>query len=130
MNRMIITGVLAVAVVPMAVPVLAAAKRAPTAVADFDIAGVKLGMTPEQVRPALVRAGFKPRASDPSQDSWETRIAAEVAKRRAQTRPAATKVPTFTMATGPRGEHLEIWYHAAPWVPQPHRSSFKSARIR
>jgi hypothetical protein len=84
------------------------------AVSHLDIAGVKLGMTPEQVRPALVRAGFTPRASDPDQDSWEGRIAAEVAKRRPGTRSTAKKVPMFTMARGPRGEHLEIWYHSGP----------------
>ncbi|MEO7178770.1 MAG: hypothetical protein ABIW83_07990 [Allosphingosinicella sp.] len=114
MNRMIVAGLLAVATVPMALPALAASKRAATGVADLDIAGIKLGMTPEQVRPALVRAGFTPRASDPDQDSWEARIAAEVAKRRLGTRSAARKVPMFTMASGPRGEHLETWYYAGP----------------
>jgi hypothetical protein len=116
MNRMLIAGLLAVAAVPMALPALAAPKPA-AAVADLDIAGVKLGMTPEQVRPALVRAGFTPRASDPDQDSWEGRIATEVAKRRPGTRSMAKKVPMFTMARGPRGEHLEIWYYSGPSGP-------------
>ena len=71
-------------------------------------------MTPEQVRPALVRAGFTLRISDPDQDAWDARVAAEVAKRRPGTRSTASKVPMFTMARGPRGEHLEIWYYAGP----------------
>ena len=114
MNRVIIAGLLAVCSVPIAFPAAAGPKRAPTAVADLDIAGVRLGMTPEQVRPALVRAGFTPRASDPDQDSWEGRIAAEVARRRQGTRSAASKVPMFTMARGPRGERVEIWYYGGP----------------
>jgi hypothetical protein len=114
MNRMIIAGLLAVSAVPMALPALAAPKRAETMVADLDIAGVKLGMAPDQVRLALVRAGFTPRVSDPDQDSWERRIAAEVARRRPGTPSTGSKVPIFTMARGPRGEHLEIWYYAGP----------------
>jgi hypothetical protein len=111
---MIVASLLAVAAVPTALPALAAPKPAPAALTDVDIAGVKLGMTPEQVRGALVRAGFTPRASDPDQDSWEARVAAEVAKRRPGTLSKAKKVPMFTMASGPRGEHVEIWYHAGP----------------
>jgi hypothetical protein len=117
MNRIIIAGLLTVAAVPMALPALAAPKRASTPVADVDIAGIRLGMTPEQVRPALVRAGFTPRPSDPDQDAWDARVAAEVGKRRPGTRSTASKVPMFTMARGPRGEHLEIWYYAGPSGP-------------
>jgi hypothetical protein len=114
MNRLICAGLLVVAAAPMALPAAAGAQRAAPVVAELDIAGVRLGMTPEQVRAALVRAGFTPRATDPDQDSWDTRIAQEVAKRRPDTRAAARKVPMFTMASGPRGEHLEIWYSAGP----------------
>ncbi len=114
MKRMIIAGMFAVAALPTALPALAAPKHARPVVAGLDIAGAKLGMTPEQVRAALFRAGFTPRASDPDQDSWEARIAAEVAKRRPGTRSAAKKVAMFTMASGPLGEHLEIWYYAGP----------------
>jgi hypothetical protein len=113
-NRIFFASLLALSAVPMDLPALAAPMRPPVAVGQLDIAGVKLGMTPEQVRPALVRAGFMPRASDPDQDSWEGRIAAEVAKRRPGTRSTATKVPMFTMARGPRGEHVEVWYYSSP----------------
>jgi|GEM_PF-5665152 len=114
MNRMLVAGLLAVSGAPLALPAPAASKVVPTAVADMDIAGVKLGMTSEQVRAALVRAGFTLRASDPDQESWERRISDEVATRRPATRPAISKVPLFTMASGLRGEHLEIWYYAGP----------------
>lgn len=83
-------------------------------VSHFDIAGVRLGMTPVQTRAALIAAGFKPRASDPDQDSWEAKLAGAVAKRRPNTRTVTSKVPMFTMASGPRGEHLEVWYNTDP----------------
>lgn len=108
MNRMNVAGLLLASVVLTALPVSAAPQR--PAVTDLDIGGVRLGMTPEQTRAALVKSGFKPRMSDPDQDSWEAGITTEVAKRRPSTRKASSKVPMFTMASGPRGEHLEVWY--------------------
>ena len=70
-------------------------------------------MTPAQVRAALTAAGFTPHATDPDQDSWATKVSDQIAKRRPIT-PVTTKIPMFTMATGTRGEHIEVWYAATP----------------
>lgn len=82
----------------------------------YDIAGMRLGMSPAEIRAVMVRAGFTPRATDPDQDSWEARVTRAVAARR-PVAPVDTKVPMFTMASGPRGEHVEVWYYAGPAGP-------------
>ncbi|MBP2513820.1 hypothetical protein [Sphingomonas sp. PvP018] len=75
----------------------------------FDVAGVRLGMTPQEARAALVSKGFTPRATDPSQPSWAALVSERVADRRGGRSDAST-VARFTMAEGPQGEHIEVWY--------------------
>lgn len=80
-------------------------------VSTVDVAGVKLGMSPEQVRAALKAGGFTPRATDPDQSSWSAMVADKLAERGVAVTDR-TKVPMFTMASGPQGEHVEVWYAA------------------
>ncbi|WP_370714763.1 hypothetical protein [Sphingomonas sp. IW22] len=85
-------------------------------VTSFDIAGMKLDMTPEQIRAAMVKNGFTPRKTDPVQAGYALSVRQEAAKRR-QTSALGTdeeKVPMFTMAEGPQNEHIEVWYAATP----------------
>lgn len=77
----------------------------------FDVAGVRLGMTPQQTRTALKDAGFTPRATDPTQDSWASMVSRRAAERIGG-RVDETKVPMLTRASGPQGETVEIWYAA------------------
>ena len=86
-------------------------------VTGMDVAGVKLGMTPEQVRAALTAKGFTPRKTDPLQDGFALNVRQEAAKRRQTSVTNATdndRVPMFTMANGPQNEHIEVWYAATP----------------
>lgn len=86
------------------------------AVATFDIAGVRLGMTPTQARAAMTASGFRPPAVDPETESWEGLIAEAVAKRRNQTAKRSV-MPMSTMAQGPAKQRLEVWYAASPAGP-------------
>ena len=77
----------------------------------FDVAGVRLGMTPEETRSALKAAGFNPRATDPTQDSWGSTVSRRAAERIGG-KVDETKVPMLTRASGPQGEQVEVWYAA------------------
>lgn len=82
-------------------------------VGTFDVAGVKLGMTPEETRAALKAGGFTPSATDPTQDSWASVISRRVAER-IPGKVDEARVPMFTRAGGPQGEQVEVWYTATP----------------
>jgi hypothetical protein len=79
-------------------------------VARFDVAGVRLGMTPDQAQRAMAAAGYR-------LDHWargasfEQRVAAEVARRRpasaGKTAPAEV-TPISLWGDGPNGEKLWI----------------------
>lgn len=80
---------------------------------EFDVAGVKLGMSPEEARAALEAKGFKARDNDPAQPSWAALLSREIAKRR-QVEANDSTVPMFTRANGEQGESIEVWYAATP----------------
>lgn len=80
-------------------------------VSTFDVAGVKLGMTPEETRTALKGAGFSPQATDPMQDAWISVVSRRAAERIGG-KVDETRVPMFTRASGPQGEQVEVWYTA------------------
>jgi hypothetical protein len=82
-------------------------------VSTFDVAGVKLGMTPEETRSALKAGGFTPQATDPPQDSWASVVSRRIAER-IPGEVDETKVPMFMRAGGPQGEQVEVWYTATP----------------
>lgn len=91
-----------------------------TVAQEFDITGVKLGMSPEEVEIRLKAAVFKTARSEPAldPDSWQTAIDREIAKRRPSHIFKVTKIPTFSMAWGPRGERIEAWYARTPDGPR------------
>ena len=93
--------------------ILPAKKMNWSSVEDLDVAGVKLRMSPVQVRTALKAGGFTPRATDPDQNSWSSLVAEKLAER-GVAKIDNTKVPMFTMAKGPQGESIEVWYAATP----------------
>lgn len=82
-------------------------------VEEFDVAGVKLGMSPEEARAALEAKGFKPLGADKTQGSWAARLSDEVAKRR-NVDTVNTTVSMLTVARGDQGERIEVWYSATP----------------
>lgn len=82
-------------------------------VGTFDVAGVKLGMTPEETRAALKAGGFTPQATDPTQDSWTSVVSRRIAER-IPGKVDEAKVPMFTRAGGAQGEQVEVWYTATP----------------
>ncbi len=77
----------------------------------FDVAGVKLGMTPEEARRALTSAGFVPPATDPTQDAWSAVVSRRVVERIGG-KVNGAKIPMFTRARGLQGETVEVWYAA------------------
>ncbi|MEH3036158.1 MAG: hypothetical protein PGN23_06660 [Sphingomonas adhaesiva] len=81
-------------------------------VADFDVAGVRLGMTPEEARAALRKGGLVPAAEDPQQDAFGAVVSRRAAERGGAGADRGT-VPMFTMARGVQGETVEVWYAAA-----------------
>jgi len=82
-------------------------------VGTFDVAGVKLGMTPEETRAALKAGGFTPQTTDPTQDSWASVVSRRVVER-ISGKMDESKVPMFTRAGRPQGEQVEVWYTATP----------------
>jgi hypothetical protein len=78
---------------------------------DLVVAGVKLDMSPEQARSALIAKGFTPKAEDPTQDSWSAKVNEGLVARGKGTGDKS-KVPLFTMASGSQGERIEVWYAA------------------
>lgn len=80
-------------------------------VSTFDVAGVRLGMTPDEARAGLRRAGFVPKAQDPEQDSFAS-VVSQRAVERIGGSADRTKVPMFTTAKGSQGESVEVWYAA------------------
>lgn len=81
----------------------------------FDVAGVRLGMTLEEARTALVKAGFQVRESALSEDSWEQRIRDEVERRQGarDTRPRL-RHPYALQATGSRQQKVTVGIGAGP----------------
>ena len=77
----------------------------------FDVAGVRLGMTPEEARAALRTAGFVPPATDPTQDSWSSTLSRRRAERLGG-KVDESRVAMFTRAASPQGEQVEVWYAA------------------
>lgn len=82
-------------------------------VGTFDVAGVKLGMTPEETRAALNAGGFTPQVIDPTQSSWASLVSRRVVER-IPGKVDETRIPMFTRAGGPHGEQVEVWYTATP----------------
>jgi len=78
-------------------------------VKTFDVAGVRLGMSPDEARAALRKAGFTPAIADPDQDAWSA-VVSQRAADRIGGKVDQSKVPMFTRAKGLQGETVEAWY--------------------
>ena len=77
-------------------------------VENFDVAGVKLHMTPEEARHALAAKGFS--VSDDSMgDSWSAQVSAEAGKY-ANTPKYYTRAVRYTNAEGPESQKVEVSY--------------------
>lgn len=76
--------------------------------ADFDVAGVRLGMTPEEARTALASSGFSI-GSDSMADSWNARVATEAGKF-VNTPKDNTRAVYATEAEGPEYQKVEVIY--------------------
>lgn len=76
--------------------------------AAFDVASVKLGMTPEEARQALVTHGYSVGA-DSMAESWNARVASEAGKY-ANTPKDNTRAVYATQAEGPESQKVEVLY--------------------
>lgn len=86
-------------------------------VSTLDVAGVTLGMTPDDTRAALRKAGFTPNVEDPQQDGWSA-VVSQRAAERIGGKVDRSKVPMFTRAKGTQGETVEVWYAATREGPR------------
>ncbi|MEC7819214.1 MAG: hypothetical protein VX454_11205 [Pseudomonadota bacterium] len=84
----------------------------PADVAEFDVSGVTLGMTHEQVVTALQEKGFSI-SSTSEQADWETLLVAE-AKKRGYEGNSGGRIAGMTRARGPQDESIDVWYAATP----------------
>lgn len=83
-------------------------------VTDFDVAGVRLGASPAEVRAAMARAGYRITSAGEAQ-SFEQDVAIEVARRRSQRIVVAKSAGTHNLiATGPHQESLIVEFMQAP----------------
>jgi hypothetical protein len=99
-------------VVALAIPTAAVAKSPIYDVARFDVAGVRLGMTPAEVREALVAKGYS-LSDDHMYRSWEARVAEEAGKY-ANTPKISTRAVGSTSAEGPEYQRVEVSYEVSP----------------
>lgn len=81
-------------------------------VQDFDVAGVKLGMSPLEARTALVEHGFSV-SDDRMSLSWAGQIAAEAGKY-VNTPKIETQSVWLTSAKGPDYQSIEVTYEIRP----------------
>lgn len=81
-------------------------------VAEFDVAGVKLGMSHDQAVVALKGNNFAI-TSDTQQKDWEARLADEMQKRGYKGNRDG-RVAGFTRAMGPQNESINVSYAVTP----------------
>src|SRR3546814_16887735 len=86
----------------------AAAKERIVDVTTLDVAGVRLGMFPDEARIGLEAAGFKV-SDDRSGPSWTAQIAEEAGKY-GNTRRDTTRATNYTDDDGPDFQTVEISY--------------------
>lgn len=99
---------LATLLLAMALTVPAFAKTNLVNPAHLDVAGVKLGMTPEEARSALSSNGFSV-GSDSMAESWNARVASEAGKF-INTPKDNTRAVYATQAEGPESQKVEVIY--------------------
>ncbi|MBD8546025.1 hypothetical protein [Sphingomonas sp. CFBP 8760] len=98
-------------------------------VSTLDVAGVTLGMTPDEARAALRKSGFAPNAKDPQQDGWSA-IVSQRAAERIGGNVDRSKVPMFTKVKGTQGETVEVWYAATREGPRASSIKYRMPTVR
>lgn len=99
----------ALATIPVLMSVSPALAKAHTVDATtLDVAGVKLGMTPEEARQALNASGYSVGA-DLMSESWNARVASEAGKY-ANTPKDGTRAVYATDAEGPEYQKVTVTY--------------------
>ena len=88
---------------------------------NFDIAGVRLGMTPDQVKAAIAVAGYTIKNMG-EQNSFDTAVRSMVS-----TGPNLTRinVPIFINASGKNQQELSVEFLALPEGPRVHRIEYQ-----
>lgn len=84
---------------------------------SLDVAGVRLGMTPDQARTALTRAGYRIAETIDYGPSFASRVRAEAERRRTGSYGSASmadRVLTALEATGPNRESISVRLTAVP----------------
>lgn len=92
--------------------------------ATYDVAGVKLGMTPDEARQALIKAGY--RIDAPLKlESFRGEVTARVAEIRHKSRLTVNDTVAGMSARGPSAEQIGVEFKQ--WLDGPHvvRASFR-----
>ena len=89
-----------------------AVAQRPAAVAEFDVAGVKLGMTHDEVVTALEEKAFSIRSTSEQKD-WDARLSDEM-ERRGYQGNSEGRIVGMIRAKGPQDESIDVWYAATP----------------
>ena len=83
-------------------------------VTEMDVAGVRLGATPVEVRTALLRAGYRI-ISDSSTQSFEQSVRREAARRRSRLLPLEKAAGTSSITgSGPHREYADVSFEQVP----------------
>lgn len=116
-------AVILLAVQPATPPARTVAANHPSSrIFAFDVAGVRLGMTPAEARAALAKAGFTVRSTDNGhqwlEQTWEQNVL-DAAERRLGTYNWSKagqnrKGPRLLEATGPRRQIVEVHFQQRP----------------
>lgn len=78
--------------------------------AKFDVAGIRLGDTPQQVKTALMQAGYKITEVREAQ-SFSQRVTAEIANRKGKTLPSLKDAAvSVIIASGPHQERADVQF--------------------
>jgi hypothetical protein len=108
------TRVAAFAIAAVSVSMAAHAQRSAPGPLSFDVAGVKLGMSPDEAKASLARASYKVTGISDVQ-SFDQEVRSEAARRKGRSLPSARDVGVYRIAaTGPHQEYMEVHFLQQP----------------
>lgn len=100
-------------------------------VTNFDVAGVKLGMTPAQSITVLKTGGFQIAGWSPTtQPSWDSKLSRLISERRPATKWLDKRVERSFVAGNSTGEDVTVSFTATPAGPVVDRIIYRASKSR
>jgi hypothetical protein len=104
------TRVAAFATAAVSVSMAAHAQRPAPGPLSFDVAGVKLGMSPDEAKASLARASYKVTGISDA-PSFDQEVRSQAARRQGRSLPSARNAGLSRItATGPHQEYMEVYF--------------------